>query len=163
MPTKQSPPWHLAKNGKDLGTFTSQELSDMGKAGKITGDMVVWRNGMTNWQPVSKVKGLSVVPVPAAPPPPPKPAVAVAVVPTASGSRVPVSGHVTTEKTSKSLKAQYVISVAAILIGFIVMMVGLGGNEKGEPTTTFTVGGFTMFFAMVSAWITKLKIWWHHG
>ena len=28
--------WHLAKADKKIGTFTSQQLADMGKAGQIT-------------------------------------------------------------------------------------------------------------------------------
>ena len=38
--------WHLAEADKTIGTFTSQQLADMGKAGQITSDMIVWRDGM---------------------------------------------------------------------------------------------------------------------
>ncbi len=94
--------WHLARDGEKFGPYTSQQLSELGKDGRITGDMVVWREGMGEWLPVSKVKGLQLTPVAPAPPPAPSsPAITVAVSPAPRAAPMPVTGHVTIEKTRK--------------------------------------------------------------
>lgn len=149
--------WHLAKHGKQIGTFTSQQLSDKGKAGEITSDMEVWRDGMTEWQPARKVKGLAVVAVPAAPPPPRPPAVTVAVAPSPHSEPMPVRGHVTTERTSKALKMHQLLASIMTIVGVVMIF---GGASSGTPSA----GGFLATIGGAS-WltITRIRIWWHHG
>ena len=98
----------------------------MGKVGQITSDMVVWRDGMDKWQPASKVKGLAVKQLPPVPPPAPQqPAITVAFVPAPASQPMPVSGHVTIEKTGKSLKLHQLLSFLFIVIGFGIATIAI--------------------------------------
>lgn len=153
MSTKKTAPWHLARNGTRIGTFTSQQLSDKGRAGEITSDMEVWRDGMSGWQPVTKVKGLAVVGVP---PPPTPPAVTVAV--TASPqSALPVRGHVTTERTSKRLKVEQLLAMVVTIAGVVMVFSGV---SAGAPDAG---GIFTAMAGLGWLVITRIRVWWHHG
>jgi hypothetical protein len=158
--------WHLSRNGEKLGPFTSQQLGDMGKHGRITSDMLVWRDGMQKWQPVSKVKGLQVVQVPSAPPPAPaSPAITVAVAPAPAAAPMPVSGHVTIEKTAKSLKAQQLLGLLCVVAGLALVGIGVSvnGQESKELGTVAMVGAQLFFVGIVWRIVTRARIWWHHG
>lgn len=74
-----------------------------------------------------------------------------------------VRGHVTTEQTSKRLKLRLALSIAAMCVGIVLMLANMGTAEGGKTSTAFNAGGLMTFFGLVSAWITKVKIWWHHG
>jgi hypothetical protein len=160
--------WHLAKANQKLGTFTSQQLADMGKAGQITSDMIVWREGMEKWQPASKIKGLTITQLPPAPPPAPatqQPAITVAVVPAPASQPMPVKGHVTIEKTGKSLKLQQLLSLGMILLGFTILAAAIASREPGTTeVSSAATGGSLMFFSgLVWRAVTRIRIWWHHG
>lgn len=156
--------WHLAKGGQKLGEFTSQQLADKGTAGEITSDMVVWREGMAGWQPVAKVKGLTVIQAAPTPPPAPSPpAITVAVAPAPAAAPMPVRGHVTIEKTGKSLKLQYALAVCTIIAGSITSCNGMGSTERGEASTLLQAGSGAVIFGFIWLFITKAKMWWHHG
>jgi hypothetical protein len=160
--------WHLAKANQKLGTFTSQQLADMGKAGQITSDMVVWRDGMDKWQPAAKVKGLTITQLPPAPPPAPapqQPAITVAVVPAPASQPMPVSGHVTIEKTGKALKMQQLLSLGLILLGFTIMAAAFAGRDAGSTEVSTTASAGSAMFVCGLFWrvLTRVRIWWHHG
>jgi len=165
MPEVAKASWHLARGSEKFGPFTSQQLAAMGKAGRITSDMLVWQDGMEKWQPVSKVKGLLVTPV--APPPPPSvtPAITVAVTPSPSSPPMPVTGHVTIEKTKKSLKLQKLLSFVSIVLGITLVFAGMNsaGPESKEPSSLLMTG--SLLFVLGLAWwiITRMRIWWNHG
>ena len=160
--------WHLSKGSQKLGTFTSQQLSEMGAAGKITSDMVVWREGMDKWQPASKVKGLAVTQLPPAPPPAPapqQPTITVAVVPAPASQPMPVKGHVTIEKTGKSLKLQQLLSLGTILLGFGIAAIAIAARPpESKEVSSAVVWGSTMFAGgLLWRVVTRIRIWWNHG
>jgi hypothetical protein len=162
----ESKKWFLARGGEKLGPFASEQLKEMGRAGQITGDMLVWREGMDNWQPVTKVRGLQVTAtIPDPPAPPQQPAITVAVVPSPSAAPMPVRGHVTIEKTSKSLKLQQLLGLACILSGLVIVAAAASAKEPGsqEPNPAITVGSLLFVGGLVWRIVTRLRIWWHHG
>lgn len=42
--------WYYAKAGKQIGPVSQQQLSALGASGEITGETLVWRDGMSGWQ-----------------------------------------------------------------------------------------------------------------
>jgi hypothetical protein len=51
--------WYLARGGQQrMGPLTSQQLKQMAAAGQVTGNDLVWKEGMAQWVPASQVKGL---------------------------------------------------------------------------------------------------------
>jgi hypothetical protein len=168
MADETSPIWHLAKGDQKIGVFTSQLLAEMGLQGRITSDMKVWKWGMQAWQPVSKVKGLRVTFVPKEPPP-------IDATPTQScDSR----NHVTIEKTSKPLKAGWLVALVAMVCGLAFVLIGawLGHLAYGDlyvhnhsPALGWlgkimSVSGWLLLMAGIPMWIAmRIGIWWHHG
>jgi hypothetical protein len=43
--------WHYAQNGLRVGPVTSSQFEELVRAGTITPDTLVWREGMADWQP----------------------------------------------------------------------------------------------------------------
>ena len=61
--------WHYVALGKAVGPIPEEELRRLAAAGHITGDTLLWRAGMPEWQEARKVKpDLWPVTPPAAPP-----------------------------------------------------------------------------------------------
>jgi hypothetical protein len=51
--------WFLARGGQQrVGPLTAQQLKQMAAAGQVTGNDLVWKEGMAQWVPASQVKGL---------------------------------------------------------------------------------------------------------
>lgn len=50
--------WFIARGEEQLGPFTVFELKEMGMAGKVEPTDHVWKEGMPNRVPATKVKGL---------------------------------------------------------------------------------------------------------
>src|SRR5207253_9091932 len=50
--------WYIARGDQQLGPFTVFELKEMGMAGKVEVSDVVWKEGMPNRIPATRVKGL---------------------------------------------------------------------------------------------------------
>jgi hypothetical protein len=67
--------WYYMKNGAKYGPLSSSELKQLARDGLLAKTDTLWKEGLKEWQPASKVKGLFDSPVPDAsvPPPPPKP------------------------------------------------------------------------------------------
>lgn len=66
-PTGATPPpiptvaYHVAINGQAAGPFDMTSLAQMAANGQLTGDSLVWKNGMTQWEKaiaVDELKGL---------------------------------------------------------------------------------------------------------
>lgn len=75
--------WFYARNGQKNGPVAGSILKQLARSGELSLSDLVWREGMTEWAPASKVKGLfpeGVVAV--APPPLPTSPLAVADAPT---------------------------------------------------------------------------------
>ncbi|MEO5960425.1 MAG: RDD family protein [Opitutaceae bacterium] len=51
--------WYYAVNNQRQGPVTQAEFDKLVSDGVITGDTLVWRQGMTEWQPYAKVAGAS--------------------------------------------------------------------------------------------------------
>jgi len=73
--------WYYGKENKQHGPVSAAELKRLAQQGQLRPSDLVWREGMDEWTPASKVRGLfeDAAPAPpagapAAPPPPPKPA-----------------------------------------------------------------------------------------
>ncbi len=58
--------WYYAVGQQQQGPVTEQQLQALAKDGVITGDTLVWREGLTSWQPWRTVGGPAMPPVPAA-------------------------------------------------------------------------------------------------
>lgn len=57
--------WYYAIGQQRQGPVTEQQLQALAKDGVITGDTLVWREGMTGWQAWRAVGGPAMPPVPA--------------------------------------------------------------------------------------------------
>jgi hypothetical protein len=60
--------WFYSIDGEQVGPVSSSELKQLAASGEITPNDLVWREGMPEWTPARKVKGLFAN----APPPPPQ-------------------------------------------------------------------------------------------
>ena len=49
--------WHYIERGQRLGPVNDAVLLEMEHSGKMTADMLVWRDGMADWKPFREVKG----------------------------------------------------------------------------------------------------------
>jgi len=63
--------WYYAVGSQQQGPVTEDQLHALAKDGVVTGDTLVWRDGMANWQPYRTVGGPATVPAtaPATAPP----------------------------------------------------------------------------------------------
>src|SRR5437879_3154916 len=67
--------YHLHYQGRNLGVFSLDELRRRRGAGELSGNELVWRQGMTNWQPLDSLLQSSEIRRPIPPPlPVPRPA-----------------------------------------------------------------------------------------
>lgn len=69
--------WHYISGGQQQGPVSSEQLRQLAATGQLASDDLVWKEGMDDWMPASKVKGLGLnaaPPKPAASVPPPIPA-----------------------------------------------------------------------------------------
>jgi predicted Zn finger-like uncharacterized protein len=53
-PATKEPGWYYGLDGTEAGPFTSLEMEERIRAGSITRDHFVWREGMGDWTPVEK-------------------------------------------------------------------------------------------------------------
>ncbi len=50
--------WYYAQDHQQMGPVNSGELKRMAAAGQITADDLIWREGMEEWAPAGRVRGL---------------------------------------------------------------------------------------------------------
>ena len=50
--------WHYSVKGEKKGPISSGELKQLASAGKLSRSDLIWKEGMANWVPAGKVKGL---------------------------------------------------------------------------------------------------------
>ena len=62
--------WFYSRNGQKFGPVPSSSLKQKATSGELTVSDLVWREGMAEWAPASKVRGLFPEGVIAASPPP---------------------------------------------------------------------------------------------
>lgn len=71
--------WYYARDNRQMGPVSSAELKRLAAVGQLAVDDLIWREGMDEWAPAGRVKGLfplrdAAAAEPAAPAPPPSPA-----------------------------------------------------------------------------------------
>jgi hypothetical protein len=64
--------WYYSVGGKLAGPVSATELKRRAAAGEIAGTDQVWKDGMAEWMPAGRVKGLLFPPRPGGPPPLPR-------------------------------------------------------------------------------------------
>ena len=57
--------WYFIRSGEKVGPINTQQLIALARAKKLLGDDLVWYEGLSDWTPASKIKGL----LPSEPPP----------------------------------------------------------------------------------------------
>jgi TM2 domain-containing membrane protein YozV len=117
MATRTSSQWHLSHNGTVAGPYTTSQLAALGNNGKVSGSMMVSKDG-GKWVPASKVRGLVIQP--------PAPPVAVAAAQVVNVAP-PAQQSVTTVVTGST--SNFSPAVAAILS---LLIPGLGQLYKGQ-------------------------------
>jgi len=65
--------WYYTTKGQREGPVSSQKLRELADLGYLGPNDHVWKEGMADWVPASKVKGLFANPPPPEPPPVPAP------------------------------------------------------------------------------------------
>jgi uncharacterized membrane protein YhaH (DUF805 family) len=65
---ESKPSWYYSVAGQQFGPVSGTELKRHAETGKITESDLVWKDGMAEWVPAKKVKGLLPVATPHAPP-----------------------------------------------------------------------------------------------
>ncbi|MDB5320819.1 MAG: hypothetical protein JWN40_2450 [Phycisphaerales bacterium] len=50
--------WHYSSNGQQLGPVTSAQLKQLVGSGQLQATDMVWKDGMADWAPAGRIKGL---------------------------------------------------------------------------------------------------------
>jgi hypothetical protein len=50
--------WHYSSNGQQLGPVNSAQLKQLASSGQLQASDMVWKDGMADWAPASRIKGL---------------------------------------------------------------------------------------------------------
>ena len=54
----ENPGWYVMQGEEPLGPYTGEQLVEYAQAGNVTREMLVWTEGMAEWQPASAIPGL---------------------------------------------------------------------------------------------------------
>jgi hypothetical protein len=75
----------------------------------------------------------------------------------------PIHGHVTIEKSRKSLKFQKLMATLTLVLG--VVLIVIGASDKGQDGMSPASLNGTLTVAAATFWLgtTKALIWWHHS
>jgi hypothetical protein len=109
--------WFVNRGGQQRqGPISASELQSLAKSGKLDPDDLVWKEGMAQWLPARKVKGLfATTPPPLPPIPPPI---------TSPTSSVPPSIAPTEQAIPQSQSGSMAVLVLTIIAGFFSVFVG---------------------------------------
>jgi len=61
--------WHYTVGGQQGGPVSTAQLKQLASSGQLSQTDMVWKQGMADWVPAGKLKGLFVAPNPYTPPP----------------------------------------------------------------------------------------------
>ena len=50
--------WHYSSNGQQMGPVNSAQLKQLAASGELLATDMVWKDGMADWAPASRIKGL---------------------------------------------------------------------------------------------------------
>ncbi|MCU0795241.1 MAG: GYF domain-containing protein [Akkermansiaceae bacterium] len=54
----ESAAWFVMQGDQSLGPYTGEQLVEFAQAGNVTREMLVWTEGMAEWQPAANIPGL---------------------------------------------------------------------------------------------------------
>lgn len=57
--------WHYLQNEQTLGPINEEDLRELIRTGAVAPDVLVWKEGMADWQPYSQVSSDTIPPTPA--------------------------------------------------------------------------------------------------
>ncbi len=60
--------WHFEERGRSLGPFTTNQVADAIRAGRLVGSTLVWSPGMESWRPAAQIPALASYFTPTPPP-----------------------------------------------------------------------------------------------
>jgi hypothetical protein len=146
--------WYFARNDEQRGPHSSAELKELAAIGDLRPTDLVWREGMPEWVPANKVKGLFAESVP--PPVPrhsPRPEIPVRIVnePTPNKSNgLIVAGYVCAGLSLLLLPPA--LGLAGIICGIINLTRGQTGHGLAQIILSVTCGIFGLIIgaAMMS-------------
>lgn len=133
--------WYYADNGQQAGPVDENQLRALIQSGRITAETLVWREGMSNWQPLREADPASLSAPGSAPPP-------------SSGAPAPVSqpmavpsGHVTCVECRQVFPKEQCIQygttwVCATCKPVFVQRLQEGAASAGGYAGAFDYGGF---------------------
>jgi hypothetical protein len=58
LPASEPAVWYFIRNGNRQGPVATRELRRLARSGAVTQQDLVWKDGMANWAPAAKVRGL---------------------------------------------------------------------------------------------------------
>ncbi|MFH1922177.1 MAG: DUF4339 domain-containing protein [Planctomycetota bacterium] len=142
--------WYYAKNNEQHGPVSATELKQLAAGGELKPSDLVWHEGMDEWAPARKIKGLFQEDVPAPPKPverPPKP-------PATGGSPSAFENSEAAFERSRRRPRHHVFDRALELARaqFTTQFVDL-------TSTTFTLAGhYGLYLAMVVLFVFSLLL-----
>lgn len=66
----------------------------------------------------------------------------------------------TIQETSKKLKVQIIISLAAVILG--IFMLFFNAADSNSSIQSFRYSNLLITFGIIGYIVTKMRIWWHH-
>ena len=136
---------HVNRGATSLGAFPEEQVHEGLRAGRFVGTDLGWREGMTNWQPLSQFAEFAGDISPGgAPPPPPQAAATPTVSPgvASTGGGAARSGLPWDERNTKGLFAAFIETLQLVLTKpseAFTLMKREGGF--GEPLIYAVIGG----------------------
>lgn len=94
--------WHYTEKGQQRGPISAGELKAKADNGGLGPNDLVWKEGMAEWVPASKVKGLLGTPQAAAPSPPPLPPTEAVVKPTGVLDALKTTGRLAVKQAERT-------------------------------------------------------------
>jgi hypothetical protein len=151
--------WYYSVGGQRSGPVTGADLKQLAQAGKLGPDDLVWKDGMPEWRPAAKVKGLLPPPPPRTGPPDLPPAGGPPPIPTSrtSGSN-PLGDLSGPLRSAAWVKAVSGVGLFLVFVGLVCPwysyessasvdmsgMRGMPGFDGGRPGKSVRGGGFGM-------------------
>jgi len=83
--------------------------------------------------------------------------------PVAADGRAAGTALTTTQATSKQLKLHTLISVLAIIVGLVWLLIAASGEDAAKADRTRIIPALLLGLGIVGYFVTRVRIWWHHG
>jgi len=103
--------WFYSPDGIQRHEVDDEALAELAREGRLTGDMLLWREGLAEWRPARELRADLFTPAAAAgPPPPPPPPETPVFAPAAAGPALPVYQPVPPQRPANAGALTSVIS-----------------------------------------------------